>query len=429
MLVNVKKVAKDIFHEDEDVRVLALTAVLHLSQDALGDRESLNLLIKSLEQVVKEEKGDLLFLARKGLNHLSVMESSVSSPSSSSRGEDLSRERLLAVLSKHDSDNHLASAISSLLKKGCQEDVEKVLPFLKHRDPRVRSNAIEFLERHASDELLLEHCLPLLQDENNRVKGTVATVLGRLGHPKVMDFLKRLLSDHRISVRESAVYALSNIRNSDCVDLLLSALRDPYEGIRLRAVKALARQKDPRALPALAEAMRDLDISVCEEAERAIAFIKMEEHSSIREGKVGKKEAKSSIGDSPLKKLSDLQGLGREIFYLRRDGDFDSDVFDKLFYEGVRILEFLEGHHYRAEEKAREGSSSLLESLPGDKPDPLESERRAIEGLEIKLVALFEEMGKMAIELYQEDKLDLSSKPALSKKLKSLEGEEMDQGC
>ena len=432
MTVNVKKVAKDIFHDDEDVRILALTAVLQLTASSVSGSEDLAVLIKSLEQAANKGEGDVLFLSRKGLNHLRCLRDRIAKKAKAKEetaGEkqppaEMSRERLLKVLESHDTDMQLAWAISTLVKKGTKDDVGLIVPFLKHRDARVRSNSIEFLERHGDVELLLEHCVPLLQDENNRVKGTVATVLGRIGHPTVVDYLSKLLDDHRISVRESAVYALSNVRGDKYMELLVKALRDQYEGIRLRAVQGLGRHKDPRVLPHLKEALKDMDASVCEEAERAIAFITMEEASGFRQGHmdlgVGTVKEVASEPEVTSVCMTELQEVGKALFELQQAGKLNSESIDKACYEGLRILEFLDRHRYRADEKAKEGDEGLLNSLRDDLGDPENAEERAIKRLENKLALVYEQVGKNAIELLGKGELVLAGEESLLKRLKEL---------
>ncbi len=430
MTVNVKKVAKDIFHDDEDVRILALTAVLQLTSSSVGGSDDLSVLIKSLEKAADKGDGDVVFLARKGLNHLRCLRDRLtkekSAPKPAAAGgppAEMNRERLLKVLENHETDMQLGWAISSLIKKGTAEDVPLVVPYLKHRDARVRSNSVEFLERHGSVDVLLEHCVPLLQDENNRVKGTVATVLGRIGHPTVADYLSKLLDDHRISVRESAVYALSNIRGDKFIELLVKALRDPYEGIRLRAVQGLGRQKDPRTLPHLKEALNDLDAAVCDEAERAIAFISLEEAAGFSEGhldlglKKDVAETSAKADKVPKPPMTELQKVGRELFKLQQAGTLSNEAIDKVCYEGMRIIEFLDRHRYRADEKAKEGGEGLLSTMRSDLGNPTNAERQAIKRLESKLATVFEEVGKIAMTLMNDNKLGLTGEDELLQRL------------
>jgi len=434
--VNVKKVAKDVFHDDEDVRILALTAVVQLSPASIPDGDDLALLIKTLERATHETEGDVLFLARKGLNHLRTMQRTPTGASSAAVAAAPrpvpSRERLLKTIEQHDSDTQLATAVSELVRVGTPDDVDRVVPLLCHRDPRVRSNAVEFMERHAEPAALLEHCVPLLQDDNNRVKGTVATVLGRLGHPTVAAYLERLLDDHRISVRESAVYALSNIRGAAYVDLLLKALRDPFEGIRLRAVQGLGRQKDPRTLPFLKDLLNDLDIAICEEAERAIAFITMEEAAGFGEGMLdlggaladppGVADAgvptETVVTDPALRR--ELQEVGRLLFEYQQAGTVaDADV-DRICYEVVRYREFLARHRQRATALSADGAASPLADIRADLGNPRAAEVAARVDLAARLADCHERLGKIAVELATAGRLELTGDSRLVERVHTL---------
>ena len=90
---------------------------------------------------------------------------------------------------------------------------EKVLAAgLESRDPKARATAAEVLARHASDENVA-HLVRLLSDENERVRGVAAKVLGHSNRPepKVLGALVRALDRPGESARQRICQALSTL--------------------------------------------------------------------------------------------------------------------------------------------------------------------------------------------------------------------------
>lgn len=286
MAINLKKIARDILHEDADVQSLALTTIVQLSSSSIEDTADLVVLAEQLEKAVALPNEDVVFLARKAQNHVKGLLSEVGlSPAGAPAGRPapeaggapppgIDPESLRKVLRSPSGDVELATAVSQMIAVGEPPDLELLRPLLKHADARVRSNAAEAVERVAEEKQTAELLAPLMADPNNRVRGTVAKILGRMGMPKISRYLEEMLSSPKVSMRESAVYALSHIRGADMVELLCRALRDPYEGIRLRAVRGLRIHGDSTALEKVRPLMQDVDINVCEEASKTLAVLR-----------------------------------------------------------------------------------------------------------------------------------------------------------
>ena len=277
------KISEDIFHEEENIRILALSTVNMLNPTDISSHEELNLLVDALKKISRSHSQDVRFLARKGLNHLRDIELQMPKeeepePEPEPVVEDqgpppMTRDDLIAQLSSSNDAVVIASVVSQLTEFGSAEDARRIAALLRHPDDRVRANAVEFIGRFGEPELQLHLLVPMMGDKDNRVKGNVATALGRLGHPTVQGYLERLMNDDKISNRESAVYALCNLRGEKVVDLLIQGLEDPYESVRLRAATGLGEQLDERAIPALKDALSDEDPTVCEAAAQAIELI------------------------------------------------------------------------------------------------------------------------------------------------------------
>lgn len=286
-----KKIAEDVFHDDVNVRVLALSTVCQLGADSVSSAAEAALLARALEEAASEASPqDVRFLARKGLNHLRTLSGGQPAPAAVPAAAPApTRESALAALDGP--AREAAEACAVLSRLGLASDVPALLPLLAHEDARVRSNAIEALAGLADAGTLVEALVPLYGDPDNRVRGTVAAALGRLGHPTVITYLEQLLADERLSMRESAVYALTTLQGPDVVRLLVNSLQDSYEGVRLRAAQGLAACGDASAIEALRATLSDPDPAVGEAAATALSFLAPQAQPAPDEGPVEEPEA------------------------------------------------------------------------------------------------------------------------------------------
>jgi HEAT repeat protein len=281
------KLNEDVFHQVEKVRILALSTIPQLDGQSFDDYEDYNMLLETIHKATKSHSQDVRFLARKAANHLENItpgESSSPQPAIVSQEEQAQARRpapvhvalansqafrlidtveenypaddmqqseediklpkraeLISSISETSDPNELCLLIARLSECAITEDIRLIAKFLKHKDSRVRSNTIEFLSKHAPNQIQLKLITPLMEDPDNRVKGNVAKALADLGESSVIDYVSSLLDDPQMANRESAVYALSSFPDGDQVkELLYRALNDSYDGVKLRAIRALA---------------------------------------------------------------------------------------------------------------------------------------------------------------------------------------------
>jgi hypothetical protein len=293
MAINLRKICRDVENPDEELQVLALTTVCQITATSVENPAELLALKAALLRTIQSSSQDTVFMARKAMNRVDELLAKLPASAlagaapgtpgappatgSEARPPELSREEVLAGLSVEADPVKLATLVARLGRVGEPVDWVLAVPLLKSADARVRSNAVELVERIPDQAQVTELLTPLLSDENNRVRGNVAKALGRIGVPKIAKYLKSMLRSPKVSMRESAVYAISHIIGEPMVDLLIEALRDPYEGIRLRAVRGLKIHNAERALPAIRPLLNDLDIDVCEEARKAIRVIRKDQ--------------------------------------------------------------------------------------------------------------------------------------------------------
>ncbi|MBI2943087.1 MAG: HEAT repeat domain-containing protein [Candidatus Wallbacteria bacterium] len=292
MAINLKKICRDVAHQDEDIQLMALTTIGQLSPTSIEDPNDLVTLRAAVQGATGSANSDIAFLAKKAANKIEELfarmpqgrqaAASAPDPSEPPKAECMaSRTDVLASLAVEEEPVGLATLLSQLARVAQPVDVEMAVGHLGHTDARVRANAVEVVEKLGDDKRVTELLTPLLADDNNRVRGNVAKALGRIGVPKIALYLEEMLKSNRVSMRESAVYAMSHIRAAAMVDLLVRALRDPYEGIRLRAVRGLKMHNDERAVPAIRPLLNDLDIDVCEEARKAIRVIRKDQPATM----------------------------------------------------------------------------------------------------------------------------------------------------
>ncbi len=447
MPISLRKIAKDLAGDDQDIRILALTTVVQLSPGSLEDPSELGMLRERLVEAVAKDDPETVFLARKGLNHVEALMTRVDSgeggqpgPTSAAAGPAagptpaagpaqpqtpapvapppaLDRSQIHEILAHAGDDPvELARALAAYTRVNPgTEDIPRIVPFLSHVDPRVRANAVDVLDEVADPAPLLQHLAPMLEDQNNRVRANVTRVLGKLGFPRVVQTLRQMSTSGNLANRESAVYAMGFLKGKEILDLLTAALRDPYEGVRLRAVRSLGRLKDPRSLPALKAARNDVDIDVCEEADKVIRFITMESPQPTREGFGESGDGPAGAGvppaadppaagvDPEAERLGLLAESGRRVFELCRLGQLPSGELNRAFYDALKFTEFLRKHQERVERGALDVGAE-------------EARRR----LEEKIEVSFQVLGRAALELARKGKLRFDGSQGLLERLSAL---------
>jgi cyclophilin family peptidyl-prolyl cis-trans isomerase len=113
-----------------------------------------------------------------------------------------------------------------------------------------------------SDSLLYEPVgVDHLLDNEPRLHAQLADCLGRIGDPRALPDLQRLLQDQRSEVRRSAAFAMGILGEREAASALLGAVVDEDREVGRLAIEALARLKEPfgqwsSALAALPESER-----------------------------------------------------------------------------------------------------------------------------------------------------------------------------
>ncbi len=118
------------------------------------------------------------------------------------------------------------------------DDRRIIVPLLKARvseSMSLRWAAHEALSHLG--EFALDHFLHALKSENKKIREQVTGYLGKMGDPKAIEPIKRLLEDDSLDVRKAAIIALGAMGDPDSLTLVKNSIED--SGLRMAAVEAL----------------------------------------------------------------------------------------------------------------------------------------------------------------------------------------------
>ena len=137
----------------------------------------------------------------------------------------------------------IATLVKAVGNLGGTSVVKQIVPFLDYPDPRVRANAVEGLAM-ANDPEMAYHIAPLLGDQDNRVRGNVATYLWNKDPALAREKIEAMLQSPSVWDRESALYAIEKIRDESLNPLLKKLLRDKSLTIVRKAASLLSSLDD-----------------------------------------------------------------------------------------------------------------------------------------------------------------------------------------
>ncbi len=145
----------------------------------------------------------------------------------------------------------LAKMIWVVGKLGDEAMLSFIEPLLNNESPRVRSDAVEALER-LGGEKVVDRLTPFLQDDHHRVKTTTCMVLAKYGGLRMITILKEmLLEEERIWHRAAAAFALGVIGGLHVVEPLMEALNDESPEVVRNVVRALGKSGETSFIPDL----------------------------------------------------------------------------------------------------------------------------------------------------------------------------------
>ncbi|MCK4463691.1 MAG: HEAT repeat domain-containing protein [Candidatus Omnitrophica bacterium] len=126
----------------------------------------------------------------------------------------------------------------------------------------VRVMAINILKQ-IKDPSAAERLIPLLKDEDVKIRRVTAKTLGALKDKKATEMLNEaLLNDYDPQVRFFAVRSLEQIGDPRVLDTYILLLKDNDARIRLFSVMALGKIKSTKAVGALSKLTNDIDANI-----------------------------------------------------------------------------------------------------------------------------------------------------------------------
>lgn len=192
------------------------------------------------------------------------------------RGDERVAGMLEKILSTAGNERLLATAIKAIVRTGSFADLDRVVGFLDHADPRVRANTVEALDLAGGDRYL-DRFAKLVEDPAARVKANASVALWKRRHFEVVDALARMGRSEDATARAAAAFAAGEVFKvsvspvgsevafaaakrelaaalghlESLSALLTTLLRDPDPRVVVAAAGALGRSRDSRAVPVL----------------------------------------------------------------------------------------------------------------------------------------------------------------------------------
>jgi HEAT repeat protein len=182
-------------------------------------------------------------------------------------GRPASRPLLDALC--HNFVNVRTAALRTLRWMGAIDDYKVLLPILSDEDEKVKIEVLEAL-KGVTDDAFLPALKQLLTEGSEEVKTRALEVFSQYPFTKTQTTLVSLITGEGYEERKYGAMLFGLMSGGDC-KLLEPLFRDESDAVRNEAVKAAGRRKLPDALPLLREALSDTAISVREEAVYALA--------------------------------------------------------------------------------------------------------------------------------------------------------------
>jgi HEAT repeat protein len=156
---------------------------------------------------------------------------------------------LLGFLENENLNKAAYFRIGTILSRLCDSsDDIKLLTLSKSSNESIRSGAaiaLGFPKNSGAVERLI--AMVVDSNEKNRVKEEAITSLGRVGDPKAVRVLEKVLNNKNSYLRRRTVAALGGIRCPESVDILINALKDSDDFVVMYAAESLGQLGDKRA--------------------------------------------------------------------------------------------------------------------------------------------------------------------------------------
>ena len=119
-----------------------------------------------------------------------------------------------------------------------RDEVMIIKTFFDHKDPRVRANSVEAVGKYLIQYEMIEDLLLMLNDDDNRVIGNVASAIAEIKHEIIYGKLEKMIASPGVWYRASAAYALTIIGKEEFLPLVEIAMNDESSSVKALAMKA-----------------------------------------------------------------------------------------------------------------------------------------------------------------------------------------------
>jgi WD40 repeat protein/HEAT repeat protein len=186
-----------------------------------GNRDS----IFSLRHIADFAKtAELRFYARKAL-HIAE--------------KRLSFNKKNSGLSEKNEDFALCVRLKKLIDFEKYGSFDELVPYLSHKNPRVRASAIEVLSLRG-DVHACPFFIKALSDDDNRVRANALLALRRLEFVDTADILKEMCNSSEVATRSSVAFILRFFPPMESEEMLLELVKDSSRSVRRVAADSLS---------------------------------------------------------------------------------------------------------------------------------------------------------------------------------------------
>jgi len=453
MSFDIQRLIEDLQNSDPDIKLLALNTLSRFQYEKLKVKSGLDLIRVELAKLTTHEESNVVFLAKKALDHyqksignqgnpseggnqgtVSVNLDELNHPDTEIRNACLAQilslkvveayKEVLLLLARERDPRIIATAIRALAQIGNEKTVTLLQVYLYFSDARIRANAVEAIEQLGQHESIISMLPPLLNDPDNRVRANVIKAIGAVDPSEVLSHLQKMLRHKQLPQRSSAVYVLSQIKGKETIDLLNQASTDENEGIRLQVVDALAKRTDQEVIPILRRLSQDIDVEVSEKALQAIEdfsqrkmvdlvdLAAIQDQQDLEEEQARLEEEKSRLEQEEQNQQDDIDQdavdeelevlflkTGNEILSSIKSNILKDDRFLENAYQIDKLKQNFEDRRAKHSDKNFMGS---LKKVFGGSFD----EQVTLQKIEMALEDAIIELGQKAYEIHLKEKTE-----------------------
>lgn len=245
----------------------ALTGVHFLTQEAAPEAADSSQLLQSLGEHEADSDQDIQFM----LERLETGNQAERISAGWALGRSGRAEAIPGLLraAREDADTAVRiNAIGSMAALGGPEIESDLVGFLYDADAEVQSAGLRGLADAKFAGATAQVGRVLL--ENLKLRGLAVDVLGRMGNPEAISYLRQAVDDTDEDVRTRIAFALGKLGDAGGVPVLVGLLQDEQWTVRANAVQALGMIGDSAAREAIEKLLDDPNSAVRSASEAAL---------------------------------------------------------------------------------------------------------------------------------------------------------------